>query len=94
MKMNRTNKKSYSPVKHTTLENNVLIFYHVSLYAQEGLQRVRFLAYQTIDSKTMSLDTWKIYESTSVIVQHDLVVYWELLLSKENYHHVFGPNII
>ena len=57
MTMNRTHNHYYFPEKHTNLEHQVLIFYHISLYVQERLQRDHFLTHQKVNSKTMSLDT-------------------------------------
>ena len=56
--MKRTHKDSYFPVKHTILEHQVLILKnYMSLYFQEGLQRVRFLIHQTTESKTLAPET-------------------------------------
>ena len=74
--MNRTHEHSYFSVKHTTLGHQVLIFYHMFLYVQEGIQRVRFLTHQNIYNKTLAPDTWILYWSTRVIVQKVLLVYW------------------
>ena len=51
MKMIRTHKHYCFPIKHKILEHQLLIFYHMSLYIQEGIQRVRFLTHKTIQSK-------------------------------------------
>ena len=56
--MNRTHKQSYFTEERTDLEHQVHIFYyHMSLYVQEGLQRVCLLTHQTIEIKTMAPDT-------------------------------------
>ena len=63
-------------------------FYHMFLYVQEGLQRVRCLTHQTIKIKTVALYNWNMPWSTSVLVQQVLVVYWENSVWKENHHNV------
>ena len=53
--MKITNKKSLFPIKRTTLEHQVPIFYHIYLYGQELLQRVHFLTCKMTKSKTLAL---------------------------------------
>ena len=49
MTMNITNNHYYFPVKLTTLKHQVLIyFYHMSLYVQKGIQRVRCQTHQKL----------------------------------------------
>ena len=49
MTMNRKYIHYYFSVKNTTLEHQVLnLFYHMSLYVQEGLQRVSFLTIEKL----------------------------------------------
>ena len=56
--MNRTHKHSYVTVKYTTLEALITdIFDNMSLYSQEGLQRVHFPTHQTVESETPAVDT-------------------------------------
>ena len=46
MKVNRAHTKYYFTVRHTTLEHQLQIFYHIYLFIQEGLHRVRFLIHE------------------------------------------------